>query len=71
MAKAKRELTAQELIMELPVACSAADDAQTPEEVIHMVRCELDLIEEGQDGTEDYTRQDISSIKKFLKRHSK
>lgn len=37
-------------------------------DVVWAVRLELDLIEEGQDGTDEYTKKDIREIKAFLKR---
>lgn len=37
-------------------------------DVVWAVRLELDLIEEGQDGTDEYTEKDIREIKAFLKR---
>jgi len=41
------------------------DDATDPEEMIHLAKVQLDLIEEGQDGTEE---DDPDAIRKWLKR---
>ena len=45
------------------------DDVTTDAEIIHCARIQLDLIEEGQDGTEEYTRRDITEIRRFLHKH--
>lgn len=44
------------------------DDAKTLDEAIHLAKIDLDLIEEGQDGTEEYTRGDVRDIRKWIKR---
>jgi len=45
---------------------SCCDDAHDDAELIHLVRGELDLIEEGQDGTEHFTRREIAEIRRWL-----
>ena len=42
-----------------------ADDARTMGELIHAARIQLDLIEEGQDGTEE---DNPDEIRKWLKK---
>ena len=45
------------------------DDARSDAELVFTVRIELDLILEGQDGTAEFTRRDISRIKAWLRKH--
>lgn len=45
------------------------DDAADLAEAVHLAVCQLDLIEEGQDGTEHYTRQNVRQIKKWIAEH--
>lgn len=42
------------------------DDAGDLAEAVHLAVCQLDLIEEGQDGTEHYTRHNIRQIKRWI-----
>ncbi len=55
-----------------PPACIVGyvDDAKDEGELIHSVRTELDLIEEGQDGTEEYTPREVAAIRRWLKNHA-
>lgn len=59
------EPTIERLDAELPV--QFCPDAWTAKDFVWEVRLELDLIEEIQDGTEEYTKRDIQKIRKFLK----
>ncbi len=43
------------------------DDAKDNDELVNSVGIELELILEGQDGTEHYTSRDVAAIKKWLK----
>lgn len=43
------------------------DDAASDKELLHLVRIQLDLIEEGQDGTEGYSRREVTAIKQWLR----
>ncbi len=45
-----------------------ADDATTMEDLVSLARIQLDLIEEGQDGTEE---DDPDAIKAWLKKWDK
>jgi len=47
---------------------SGCDDARTVEDLAFGARIELDLIEECQDGTEHYTKREIASIRRFIKK---
>lgn len=47
------------------VGCCAADDARTMDELISAVRTELDLTEEGQDGT---SRRNLKPLRNWLKK---
>jgi hypothetical protein len=57
----------RKMFAELPdcMTGSAADDAQTAEDLISVCRTQLDLIEEGQDGTED---DDPDAIRAWLEK---
>ena len=57
--------------MQKPPSCLVGghvDDARDDAELIHLVRIELDLIEEGQDGTQHYTRRDLATIRRWLQK---
>ena len=49
--------------------CLAGDvcDAADLEEAVALATTQLDLIHEGQDGTEHYTRRDVRAIEKWIK----
>lgn len=57
----------QRLTRDLPSG-TGAEDAQTPGMAIHLVRCELDLIEEGQEAAENYTPAQVRKIRAWLKK---
>ena len=47
-----------------------AEEADDMEHAIHIVRCELDLIEEGQEAADCYTPAQVRQIRKWLAKHS-
>ena len=54
----------------LPISLVGSDveEAETFAEAKHLAQIQLDLIAEDQDGTEEYTQQDISQIRQFTRR---
>lgn len=57
-----------------PPACMVGgyvDDAQDDGMLTHLVQIELDLIEEGQEAANYYTRREVASIRRWLRRHTK
>ncbi len=58
-------------LLQPPLCCigGSVDDARTNDEVVDCVQSELDLINEGQDGTEEYTRREVTGIRRWLRRH--
>lgn len=42
------------------------DDASTTEEALALATTQADLIEEGQDGTEQYRKRDIVTIRNWV-----
>lgn len=46
-------------------------DARTLEEAVHLAVIQLDLIEEGQDGTGDYTPADVKRIRRWIAKAEK
>lgn len=59
-------MTAAEAIRRMPLCLvGCLDDAETINDLWWLVRIELDLIEEGQDGT-DYSRQEVTAIRNYL-----
>lgn len=53
--------------------CLSADicDARDLDEAVWLAIIQLDLIEEGQDGTEHYTSKNVKEIKAWIKANSK
>ncbi len=45
------------------------DDAKTDSELVDVTQTQLDLIDEGQDGTEHYTKREIAAIRRWLRTH--
>lgn len=54
--------------MPLCLVGSSCDDATSIAELAALAETELDLIDEGQDGTEDCTPADRREILRFLRR---
>jgi len=47
---------------------SACSDATSLDELLDCAQTELDLYEEGQDGTDDWSRRDANSVRRFLEK---
>jgi len=62
--------TIQRMYKELPVAYDSLNDPDKPADLLNEVRIELDLIREGQDGTEHYSLADIRQMERFCKKWS-
>ena len=60
--------TARRIMPAYLVGCPACDDADTVAELLSAAKTELDLILEGQDGTDDATPKDIAAIRQFIRR---
>lgn len=58
--------TVESLLDELPYGDWS--DAETVQDVIWLVRLELDLIDEGQDSADAYDAVEVIQIRRFLKR---
>lgn len=56
------------VLISLP-ACLAGDvdDAADLTEAIHIAKCQLDIIAEGQDGTDHYTPADVREIRNWIR----
>lgn len=48
---------------------SDVDGAKDLAEAVHLARIQLDLIEEEQDGTEHYSKDDVAKIKRWVKKN--
>jgi hypothetical protein len=56
----------------LPPSCLTGgyvDEAVDDLELYHLVLVQMDLIDEMQDGTEEYTTKDIREIRNWLKKY--
>lgn len=54
-----------------PTNCNAGFDwigMPTIGDLVSCMETELDLIEEGQDGAEEYTKRDIAAMKRWIKK---
>ena len=51
------------------LAGGPSDEAGDDKELVHLVRVQLDLIQEGQEGTSHYTRREVATIRRWLERH--
>ena len=50
-------------------ACAPSEcfDSPTFEEAVYFARLELDLIDEGQEAAECYTKREVARLRKFVK----
>lgn len=68
MSKQITTMKSAQRAMPLCLVGTSCDDASSLAELRHLVRCEIDLIEEGEDAANDYSRQDLAAIRRYYAR---
>ena len=63
-----KPLTFKDAFKKLPMCLVGADDGsvKTITDLWHLARIQLDLYDEGQDGTEDMTAKDVGALRKYM-----
>lgn len=56
----------EKALASVPVAAVGDVDGNTLEDIVACIETQIDLIEEGQDGAENYTRRDVAAMKRWV-----